>query len=72
MTFNTTGTYVYSIGAITCYDGETGYDGIWILSDDEKTITLDGDPASVVITESKIVVTITDGFDTIEQIYIPK
>jgi hypothetical protein len=72
LTFASGGTYVYNIGTVTCYDGEVTYDGTWILSADGKTITVDGVIASVVITESQIVVTITDGSDTIEQILIPK
>jgi len=72
VTFSAAGTYVVNIGAATCYDGQTGFDGTWTLSADEKTLTLDGDPASVVITESQLVVTLTDGPDTIEEIFVPK
>jgi hypothetical protein len=72
ITFAADGTYIYSIGANTCYDGETNDNGTWTLSADEKTITVDGDDASVVITESQVVITITDGSDILEMIYIPK
>jgi hypothetical protein len=72
LTFITDGTYTYNVGALTCYDGDVSYSGTWTLSADEKTLTVDGDPASVVITESKIVVTVIDGSDTIEMVFVPK
>jgi len=72
LTFATNGTYTYNIGTTTCYDGEETYDGDWVLSADEKTLTVDGFDVAVVITESQIVITITDDSDTLEETLIPK
>jgi len=71
MTFAANGTYSTTVGAITCYDGETNTSGTWTLSNDGKTLTVDGDAYSAVITESKVVVTIVVGTETMEMTVIP-
>jgi hypothetical protein len=71
MTFAGTGTYSTSVGTITCYDGETNNSGTWTLSSDGKTLTVDGDPYSVVITETQLVATYVDGTDTMVMTLIP-
>jgi len=72
MTFAADGTYSTTVGAITCYVGDINTTGVWTLSSDGKTLTLDSeDPYSIMITESKLVVTIVDGTDTIEMTLIP-
>jgi hypothetical protein len=72
ITFASNGTYTYNIGTTTCYDGEESYDGTWALSADEKTITVDGFDAGIVVSENQIVITLVDGSDTIERTFIPK
>jgi hypothetical protein len=70
--FAANGTYSNIVGAITCYDGEINYSGTWTLSSDGKTITLDGDPSSIEIMESKLVITQTlSGTDTVILTLIP-
>jgi triacylglycerol esterase/lipase EstA (alpha/beta hydrolase family) len=71
MTFAANGTYTTTVGAITCYSGETNTTGTWSLSTDGKTLTVDGDAYSVVITESKVVATIVIGTETTELTVIP-
>jgi hypothetical protein len=71
MTFAANGTYTTTVGAITCYDGETNTSGTWSLSSDGKTLTVDGDAYSSVITESKVVVTIVIDTETMEMTVIP-
>jgi hypothetical protein len=72
LTFTVDGNYTYNVGALTCYEGEATYGGTWTLSADEKTLTVDGDAAAVVITENQISVTITGGSDTTVMIFVPK
>ena len=72
ITFLAGGTYTYNVGTTTCYDGDVNYDGTWSLSADEKTLTVDGVGATVVITESQCTITYADGSDSITMIYIPK
>jgi hypothetical protein len=71
ITFATDGTFTTTVGSITCYNGETDYSGIWTLSGDGKTLTIDEYPASVSISENKITVTSTDGTDTVVMTFIP-
>jgi hypothetical protein len=71
ITFLTDGTFITTVGSITCYSGETGYSGTWSLSGDGKTLTIDEYPSSVLITENKITATSTDGTDTVVMTFIP-
>ena len=71
LTFAANGTYTYNVGAITCSEYDTSYSGTWTLSADGKTITVDGEPGTVVITENQIVATTMFGTDTLEVTLIP-
>jgi hypothetical protein len=71
LTFASSGTYTYNVGANTCNADETTYDGSWSLSADGKTLTVDGETAAVVITENQIKVTLTIDSSIWEMIYIP-
>jgi hypothetical protein len=71
LTFKTDGTYSYNVGSSTCYTGQTSYTGVWSLSTDGKSITVDGDVATVVISKSKVVVTVNDGGDITEMTFVP-
>jgi Lipocalin-like domain len=71
LTFGANGTYTYNVSTILCYEGETSYSGSWTISDDGKTITVDGDAGSAVITESQIVATTVYGTDTLVVTLIP-
>jgi hypothetical protein len=71
LTFKADGTYTYNVGITTCYSGETSYTGTWVLSADGKSLTVDGDAATVVISENKVVVTVNDGGDITEMTFIP-
>jgi hypothetical protein len=71
LTFAANGTYIYNVSTIKCYDGDENYSGVWTLSDDGKTITVDGEPGSVVITESQVVATTVMGTDTLVVTLIP-
>ena len=69
--FAVNGTYSMTVGSILCYDGDTNYTGSWTLSADGKTITVDGEPTPIIITESKLVVTTVDGTQTTVITLIP-
>jgi hypothetical protein len=71
LTFAASGTYTYNIGATTCNADETTYNGTWSLSADSKTLTVDGETASVVITENQIKVTLTIDSSIMEMTYVP-
>lgn len=62
--FSANGSYTYNAGSITCYTGETSYSGTWSVTEDGKSMVVDGESASCVITENKIVVTTTYGTET--------
>jgi hypothetical protein len=72
ITFAANGTYNYNVSAIKCYDGDENYSGVWTLSNDGKTITVDGEPGSVVITENQVVATTIVDTDTLVVTLIPK
>lgn len=75
LTFNTNGTYTDFVGDIKCSLSETNINGTWSLSDDEKILTLESyqgvQSGSIEITESKLVITITDDTDIIVMTCVP-
>ena len=71
LSFALSGTYTYNVGTNKCDADETTYDGTWSLSANGKTITVDGELASVVITENQIKITLTIDTSIYEMIYIP-
>ena len=55
--FSSNGTYTYNPTTIKCDPSETIQTGNWTLSSDEKTLSIDGDEATIVeLTESRLVV----------------
>jgi len=72
LTFAPNNIYSMIFGSINCEDNEINYLGTWILSVDGKTIIVDSAPASIVITESQLVVTVADGPDIMEKTFIPE
>jgi hypothetical protein len=75
LTFKSNNTYTDYVGAIKCDIYETNIDGTWTLSSDGKILTLKNvqgiQAASIEITESKLVLTITDDTDIIIMTCIP-
>jgi hypothetical protein len=67
VTFKTDGTYTDYVGDITCSIAETNINGTWSLSDDGKILTLESlqgvQTASLEISESKMILTMTDDGD---------
>jgi len=75
MTFYSNGTYKDFVGVIKCDIYETDIIGTWTLSGDEKTLTLESiqgvQPASVEISESKLLLTVINEDETILITCIP-
>ena len=75
LTFRSNSTYTDYVGADKCDIYETNIDGTWTLSNDGKILTLKSvqgiQAASIEITESKLVLTITDDTDIIIMTCIP-
>jgi hypothetical protein len=75
LTFNTDGTYTDYVGDITCSISETNINGTWSLSADGKILTLESlqgvQTASLEISKSKMILTITDDGDIIEMTCVP-
>ena len=69
-TFATNGTYTLHTGAIKCVPSEIDYTNTWSLSDDGKTILLGQTQWFIEITESKLVLTVVDGNDTLVMILL--
>jgi hypothetical protein len=65
LTFATNGTYTEDAGEVKCDPNETNSFGTWELSEDEETFTFDGSAFIIDITESKMVLTMVHGIDTI-------
>jgi hypothetical protein len=67
LTFNTDGTYTDYVGDITCSISETNINGNWSLSADGKILTMESlqgvQTATIEVTESKLILTITDDGD---------
>lgn len=69
--FSSNGTYTYNPVTIKCSSYDTIDTGNWTLSSDEKTLSLDGDEATIVeLTESRLVVSSGDAGDIWEQTFI--
>jgi hypothetical protein len=75
LTFRSNSTYTDYVGANKCDIYETNIEGTWTLSNDSKILTLKSvqgiQAASIEITESKLVLTITDDTDIIIMTCIP-
>ena len=75
ITYDANGTYIDYVGTIKCSISETNINGTWTLSDDGKILSLVSiqgvQSASVEITESKLVLTITDDTDIIVITCVP-
>ena len=75
ITYDANGTYIDYVGTIKCSISETNINGTWTLSDDGKILSLVSiqgvQSASVEITESKLVLTITDDADIIVITCVP-
>lgn len=70
--FATNGTFTNNPGAIKCDPNETTTTDSWSLSDDGKYLTIGGvQSPNLVISESQLVFTITQGTDSIEVTLIP-
>src|SRR5450759_4714054 len=69
--FSSNGTYTYNPVTIKCSSYDTIDTGNWTLSSDEKTLSIDGDEATIVeLTESRLVVSTIDAGDIWEQTFI--
>ena len=69
--FSSNGTYTYNPTTIKCDPSETIQTGNWTLSSDEKTLSIDGDEATIIeLTESRLVVSTIDGSDVWEQTFV--
>jgi hypothetical protein len=75
LTFDKNGTYTDFAGTEKCEVSEINITGTWTLSDDGKILTLKSfqgvQTAALEITESKLVLTITDDTDIIVMICVP-
>lgn len=69
--FASNGTYTWNPTTVKCDPSDAIQTGNWTLSGDEKTLSLDGDEATIVeLTESRLVVSTIDGSDIWEQTFI--
>lgn len=71
LTFSANGTYLVNVGSKTCTVDEANYSGTWSVTGDGKTMVLDTDSSSSVITESKLILTIILGTETDIVTFIP-
>ncbi|HZK93946.1 MAG TPA: lipocalin family protein [Prolixibacteraceae bacterium] len=69
--FSSNGTYTWNPTTVKCDPSQTIQTGTWTLSSDEKTLSVDGDEATIVeLTESRLVVSTIDGSDVWEQTFV--
>lgn len=70
ITLTTNGIYTYNPGSNKCDPDETPETGIWALSADEKSLILDGESLDIIeLTESKLVISMSNGIYSYEATY---
>ena len=69
--FEVTGTYTYNPMTVTCSNYDVIENGVWSMSSDEKSITVDGTTSQILeLTDSRLVVKTPDGTDYTESTYV--
>ena len=71
ITMAANGIYTYNPGSNKCDPDETSYTGTWALSADEKSLILDGESINIIeLTESRLIISMTNGAFSYEETYI--
>lgn len=71
ITMTANGIYTYNPGSNKCDPSETSETGTWALSNDEKSLLIDGESLDIIeLTESKLIISMSNGAFSYEATYI--